>query len=138
MPAEPFRVVVEDCLALHEASIELYGVEHGVRDMGLLESALAQPWSGFGDHEAHPTIAAKAAAYMYFVTGNHPFLEGDERTAFGAMWLFLRLNGYRLALSDDEKYGLVKGVVSGELGLAAVTAMIGRALVDHAARSPHC
>lgn len=83
----------------------------GIRDAGLLESALIQPQASFGGKLLHPTIYDQAAAYLYHLSMNHPFLDGNKRTAFAVMDAFLRLNGYRLNLSNDQAYQLVLDVV---------------------------
>lgn len=98
-------------LRIHDRQIRKYGGTPGVRDDGLLESALAQPQATFGGELLHPTIDQQAAAYLYHLAMNHPFLDGNKRTAFAVMEAFLRLNGYQLNLSDDQAYQLVLNVV---------------------------
>ena len=98
-------------LRIHERQIRKYGGTSGVRDMGLLESALAQPQATFGGTLLHLTIYEQAAAYLYHLAMNHPFLDGNKRTAFAVMDAFLRLNGYQLNLSNDQAYQLVLEVV---------------------------
>ena len=87
----------------------------GVRDEGLLESALSQPKASFFGELLHPTIHEQAAAILYHLAKNHPFLDGNKRTAYGAMETFLRLNGYNLALSNEESYNMVIQVAQGEM-----------------------
>ena len=98
-------------LRIHDRQLQKFGGTSGVRDMCLLESALAQPQATFGGELLHSTIAQQAAAYLYHLAMNHPFLDGNKRTAFAVMDAFLRLNGYRLNLSDDQAYQLVLDVV---------------------------
>jgi death-on-curing protein len=98
-------------LRIHERQIRKYGGTPGVRDDGLLESALAQPQATFGGTLLHLTIYEQAAAYLYHLAMNHPFLDGNKRTAFAVMDAFLRLNGYQLNLSNDQAYQLVLEVV---------------------------
>ena len=98
-------------LRIHERQIRKYGGTPGVRDDGLLESALAQPQATFGGALLHLTIYEQAAAYLYHLAMNHPFLDGNKRTAFAVMDAFLRLNGYQLNLSNDQAYQLVLEVV---------------------------
>lgn len=90
---------IEDVLNIHQVLVEQFGGISGIRDEGLLESALAQPKATFFGELLHPTIHDQAAAYLYHITKNHPFLDGNKRTAFGAMEAFLRLNGFNLDLS---------------------------------------
>ncbi|MEG4494682.1 type II toxin-antitoxin system death-on-curing family toxin [Microcoleus sp. D3_18_C4] len=82
---------------IHARQIERFGGTPGLRDEGLLESALAQPQATFGGQLLHPTIAEQAAAYLYHIAMNHPFIDGNKRTAFAAVTdTFLRLNACTL------------------------------------------
>jgi len=75
-----------------------------MRDDDLLDSALAQPRASFAGKFLHPTIAAQAGACFYHIAMNHPFIDSNKRTAFAAMDIFLRINGYRLLLPDEQPY----------------------------------
>ncbi len=86
-----------------------------VRDLGLLDSACHRPRSSFLGQEAYPTVAAKAAALMHSLTCNHALIDGNKRLALLATVVFLRINGYRLALSDDEAFDLTLAVAAGQL-----------------------
>lgn len=120
MPLPEF-LEIEDVLNIHQVLVEQFGGIFGVRDEGLLESALSQPKATFFVELLHPTIHEQAAAYLYHITKNHPFLDGNKRTAFGAMEAFLRLNGYNLDLSDDEAYNMVMRVTQGEISKEEVS-----------------
>jgi death-on-curing protein len=100
-------------LSIHARQISSFGGTPGVRDEGLLESALAQPQATFGGELLHPTIAAQAAAYLYHIAMNHPFIDGNKRSAFAVTDTFLRLNGFYLNLTDDRAYDLVMQVARG-------------------------
>jgi death on curing protein len=102
-------------LSIHTRQIERFGGTPGVRDEGLLESALAQPQATFGGEYLHPTIAEQAAAYLYHITMNHPFIDGNKRSAFAVTDTFLRLNGFHLNLTDDRAYDLVMQVAQGTM-----------------------
>ncbi|MEG3960070.1 type II toxin-antitoxin system death-on-curing family toxin [Microcoleus sp. herbarium2] len=102
-------------LSIHARQIERFGGTPGVRDEGLLESALAQPQATFGGKFLHPTISEQAAAYLYHIAMNHPFIDGNKRTAFAVMDTFLRLNGCALNLTDDGVYDLVMRVARGTM-----------------------
>lgn len=104
-----------EILLIHEVQIDRFGGMPGIRDEGLLESALAQPQSTFGGELLHSKIHEQAAAYLYHLAKNHPFIDGNKRTAFAAMDVFLRLNGYVLKLTNDQSYKLVLQVVQGAL-----------------------
>ena len=102
-------------LSIHARQIERFCGTPGVRDEGLLESALAQPQATFGGQLLHPTIAEQAAAYLYHIAMNHPFIDGNKRSAFAVTDTFLRLNGFYLNLTDDRAYDLVMGVARGTM-----------------------
>jgi len=88
-------------LSIHARQIERFGGTPGVRDEGLLESALAQPQATFGGQFLHPTISEQAAAYLYHIAMNHPFIDGNKRTAFAVTDTFLRLNACTLNLTNN-------------------------------------
>lgn len=113
---------------IHLDQIRRFGGIAGIRDEGLLESALAQPQATFGGELLHPTIHEQAAAYLFHLSKNHPFIDGNKRTAFAAMLAFLSLNGYQLNLSEDEAYALVLQVAQGELEKAAIAPFLAQHL----------
>jgi death-on-curing protein len=86
-----------------------------VRDLGLLDSACHRPQAGFFGQEAYPTLAAKAAALMHSLAGNHALVDGNKRLALLATTVFLRVNGYSLDLTDDEAFDLTMCVAAGQL-----------------------
>ncbi len=96
------HLTVQDVLLIHDAVIGRYGGTRGVRDRGLLESAVAQPRQSAFQADAYPTPAEKAAAYAFFISENQPFL--NKRTAAVAMIAFLRLNGLDLNADEEQLY----------------------------------
>ena len=90
------------CSAIHERSLAEYGGDPGVRDQGLLESAVAQPRARFGGNDLYPSIAEKAAALAFSLVKNHPFFDGNKRTGYGAMMMFLSRNGHTINAPLDE------------------------------------
>lgn len=110
----PQFLTLEDVLLLHRESIARYGGSDGVRDAGLLESALAQPSSAFAGEYLHPDVPSMAAAYLYHIAKNHPFVDGNKRTAALASFAFLRLNGWDIDASEDEYQQLVLGIAAGQ------------------------
>ena len=90
-------ILVEDILAIHEDQIERYGGAHGIRDPGLLEAALFRPQTGYYD-----TLIDEAAALWESLSQNHPFVDGNKRTAFAATFVFLAINGLDVTSSDDD------------------------------------
>jgi death-on-curing protein len=117
-------------LKIHERQIERFGGTPGIRDEGLLESALAQPQVTFGGELLHTTIYEQAAAYLYHIAMNHPFIDGNKRTAFAAMDTFLRLNGYSLNLTDEQAHRLVMQVAQGRMSKAEVSTYLEQSVVD--------
>lgn len=116
----PEFLVLEDVLRIHARQIEKFGGTSGIRDLGLLESALAQPQATFSDKLLHATVWEQAAAYLFHLAMNHPFLDGNKRTAFAVMDTFLRLNGFVLNLTQVQKYEFVIQVVERKLSKAAL------------------
>ncbi|HSM83506.1 MAG TPA: type II toxin-antitoxin system death-on-curing family toxin [Nodosilinea sp.] len=118
----------EEVLLLHTDQIATFGGTTGVRDQGLLDSALAQPQATFDGELLHPTLADQAAAYLYHLSRNHPFIDGNKRTAFAVTESFIETNGYRLTLTDDEAYELTMQVAQGQLSKAELAGMLTQAL----------
>ncbi|MEH2061591.1 MAG: type II toxin-antitoxin system death-on-curing family toxin [Nostoc sp.] len=111
----PKFLTISQVLDIHQRQIQRFGGTSGVRDEGLLDSALAQPQATFGGELLHPTIHEQAAAYLYHLAMNHPFIDGNKRTAFAVMLIFLNLNGYTLNLSQEQAYNLVIQLVQKEI-----------------------
>jgi death-on-curing protein len=105
-----------EVLEIHEQQIERYGGSHGVRDAGAIESALAMPQATFDGQYLHPTIAAMAAAYVFHITQNHPFLDGNKRTGANAAITFLLLNDVEPTFTEDQLVEMVLGVAQGRVG----------------------
>jgi death-on-curing protein len=118
----------EAVLRLHTRQIERFGGTARVRDEGLLDSALAQPRATFGGELLHPTLAEQAAAYLYHLAKNHPFVDGNKRTAFAVADTFLRINGTRLSLTDDDAYDLVMRVAQGQIDKVTLAEILAGAL----------
>jgi death-on-curing protein len=106
----------EDVLTLHADQVELYGGEHGVRDLGLLDSAVAQPQASFGGRFLHEFPFGMAAAYLYHIVQNHPFLDGNKRTGLAAALVFLDLNGIEIDAPKGCLYDLTMSVATCRAG----------------------
>ncbi|MBU1669523.1 MAG: type II toxin-antitoxin system death-on-curing family toxin [Actinobacteria bacterium] len=102
--------------------LEEFGGLPGVADQGLLESAVAMPSAGFAGEFLHGTLPAMAAAYLFHLCKNHPFLDGNKRTAVVAAEMFLGLNGMRLDIADEELEELCLDVASGVISKDEATA----------------
>jgi death on curing protein len=111
---------------LHTDQIERYGGRPGIRDVALLQSALAAPAATFGGSFLHETLDEMAAAYLFHLARNHPFVDGNKRTALIAMVAFLGLNGFRLVADADEVFELVAGVARGTTSRAEVAVFVKR------------
>ena len=101
-------------LQIHESQIELFGGSSGIRDLGLLESALAMPQASFGGTYFHTDLYEMAAAYLFHIVSNHPFLDGNKRTGTATALLFLTLNGIDHDIDDDALTSMVMSVACGE------------------------
>ncbi len=102
-------------LAFHRDQVKTYGGKKGVRDEGLLESALAQPEASFGGKYMHKTIFKMVAAYGFHICKNHPFFDGNKRTALVAMYTFLYVNGYRLEADKKSLFAVMIDLANGKL-----------------------
>lgn len=122
-PAEPRDVVFLDVatvLALHQRQLERFGGGAGLRDPGLLESAVAQPQASFAGVHAHEGLFAMASAYLFHIVSNHPFVDGNKRTGLLAAQVFLHLNGVVLLHDSEAFYELTMGVAEGRIEKAQV------------------
>jgi death-on-curing protein len=120
---EPVWIDERDTLALHDRLLALYGGAVGLRDGGLLKSALARPQQHFAYGES-PDIVDMAAAYTWGIVRNHPFLDGNKRTGFVVGVLFLELNGYRFNASEEDAAQMVLELASGNLDEAGYIAFL--------------
>lgn len=92
----------EQVLFIHYRLIEETGGSHGLRDIGLLQSAIARPMAAFGGDDLYPDIFTKAAALMHSLIKNHPFIDGNKRTAITSSSIFLLRNGFQITASNKE------------------------------------
>ena len=112
----PDFLTLQDVLLLHSAQIDQYGGEHGVRDAGLLESAIAQPQAAFGGDFLHGDLFEMAAAYLFHIVQNHPFVDGNKRTGAVAALAFLDFNGIEIDAPKGSIYDLTMSVATGQAG----------------------
>jgi death-on-curing protein len=110
----------EQILDLHEKQIRSFGGSAGLRDRGALESAVARPAMTFGGEDLYPDVADKASALMHSLVMNHAFVDGNKRVGTSAAELFLDLNGYRLAATDEDLEQITLSVARGELDAGAL------------------
>jgi death-on-curing protein len=105
----------EQVLFLHARLIEETGGSHGVRDVGLLQSAVARPQATFDSQDLYPDTFSKAAALMFSLINNHPFVDGNKRTGTAAAVFFLRANGWSFGASNTEFEEFALRVARGEV-----------------------
>jgi len=98
-------ISIELVLEIHDEQIEKFGGSRGIRDMGLLESALSRPQNGY-----YPDLIAEAAALWESLAQNHPFIDGNKRAAFAVTHIFLLVNGKTLTASADDAYAFIMGL----------------------------
>ncbi|WP_083637076.1 type II toxin-antitoxin system death-on-curing family toxin [Leptolyngbya sp. 'hensonii'] len=103
-----------EVLELHRKILAQSGGALGIRDMGLLESAIAQPRMSFGGEDLYPSLLEKAAALGFSIIMNHPFVDGNKRTGHAATETFLVLNGLEINASVDEQERMVLAIASGK------------------------
>lgn len=109
-------------LILHQRLIDRYGGSPGLRDRGLLESAVAQPQASFDGVLAHETVFAMAAAYLFHLVSNHAFVDGNKRVGLLAAQVFLHRNGIVLLHESEAFYELTMGVAEGRIDKSSVAA----------------
>jgi len=122
--SEPVWLRIETILAAHDEQLAEHGGGAGVRDPGLLESALARPLNLFAYGE--PSLPKLAASYAFGIARNHPFVDGNKRTAAVAAELFLGLNGLDLTVDDVELVRVFLALAAGEVTEEELAAWIGR------------
>jgi len=108
-------ITLDDVLLLHSFSINDFGGSHGIRDMGLLKSAVERPGATFDGEALYPTPFAKAAAILESILKNHPFVDGNKRTGWLACIITLRLDNYIFTLTQDEAYDFVIRIASSNI-----------------------
>ena len=118
--SEPLFLTLAEAVDIHADQIRRYGGQSGIRDLGLLESALAQPEASFGGEWLHGDLYAMAAAYAYHVCQNHPFFDGNKRAALASALVFLELNGMSLLDPKGKLKDAVRAVASGRMDKPAL------------------
>jgi death-on-curing protein len=117
---EPLFLTLSEVIAIHRDQIERYGGSLGVRDLGLLQSAVAMPAAAFGGQYLHGDLCEMAAAYLFHIVQNHPFIDGNKRVGAVAADVFLAMNDVELTAGQDDYAELVLSVARGETSKSAV------------------
>ncbi|HEY6140867.1 MAG TPA: type II toxin-antitoxin system death-on-curing family toxin [Thermoanaerobaculia bacterium] len=120
----PLFLTLDEVLSLHAEQIRLFGGSSKIRDVGRLESAVGSVEATFDGTFLHETVFAMAAAYLHGICRNHPFLDGNKRTAVAAALTFLEMKGIEVDADEDAFYDLVIGVAEGRVSKAAVTVFL--------------
>ena len=115
---------VKEVEHLHRILIDKFGGSYGIRDNSALESALARPFQTFDGNELHASVIEKAASLIESILINHPFIDGNKRTGYTLLRLFLIQNGYDITASPDNKYEFVIDIASGTLKYEGIVAWL--------------
>jgi death-on-curing protein len=118
------RLSPKQVLLIHDEMIEAYGGSHGVRDESLLESAIFQPYASYGGVDLHPTIFDKAATMLRSLIKNHPFVDGNKRTAIVSAQVLLEENGHVFKASIKDTYRFLLSVVNENLSVEKIAAWL--------------
>lgn len=117
---QPYFLALEQVLRLQASLIDTYGGAPGIRDLGLLQSALAMPQASFGGQVLHPTVFDQAAAYLYHLVQNHPFVDGNKRIGAASALVFLAMNDIQIEGDETGLVALTLSVACGETGKDAI------------------
>lgn len=117
-------LTVVQVLFLHDQSIKKFGGSGGIRDLGLVESAVARPQASFDDQDLYQSIFDKAAALLESLLKNHPFIDGNKRTALMSAGLFLTRNKYKLVNSHQEEIDFTLKVANESLELKEISSWL--------------
>lgn len=121
---QPWFTDIDHTMRLHRSLIETYGGSEGIRDVGLLHSAPAMPQSSFGGEFLHRDLFEMAAACLYHIVQNHPFIDGNKRTGAAAAIIFLSMNDMELIVEEEALVDLVLQVACGVVGKQEVAAFM--------------
>jgi death-on-curing protein len=108
-------ITIGEVLGIYKRVMQETGGLVGIRDLGALESAIAQPYMTFGGNELYPSLVEKAAALGFSLIQNHPFTDGNKRTGHAVMESFLGLNDYEINANTDEQVEIILSLASGKL-----------------------
>lgn len=117
---------INDVLVIHQPQLEEFGGRDGLRDPGLLDSALAQPMAHFAGQFLHEDLFAMATAYLYHITLNHPFVDGNKRTTLAATLTFLDINGHPISEPSPLLYEATVAVTGGCMNKGQIADLLRR------------
>jgi death on curing protein len=122
----PEFLSVDDVLAIHHLQLERFGGSAGLRDLGLLESAVSQAEASFGGSYLHEDLFAMASAYLFSIAKNHPFVDGNKRAGLASALTFLDLNGIAIDHSSDLLYDATMAIAEGLLAKEELAELLRR------------
>jgi death-on-curing protein len=117
---EPLFLALDEVIEIHSDQIKRYGGHSGIRDIELLKSAIAMPATSFGGDYLHTDIYEMAAAYLYHIVRNHPFIDGNKRTGAVASVVFLMMNGIEINADEDNFEKTVLSAAEGKIDKAVI------------------
>ncbi len=117
---QPIFLTLDEITEIHQDQISRYGGSEGVRDWDMLQSAVAMPAAGYGSRFLHGDLCEMAAAYLFHIVQNHPFIDGNKRVGAVAAYVFLALNNVRLTADQTSYADLLFSVARGETPKSAV------------------
>ncbi|MBI5885719.1 MAG: type II toxin-antitoxin system death-on-curing family toxin [Deltaproteobacteria bacterium] len=123
---EPVFLALNEVVEIHRDQIERYGGRPGIRVIELLQSAVAMPAAGYSADYLHSDVYEMAAAYLFHIIRNHPFVDGNKRTGAVAAVVFLMMNGIELHASEDSFEGMVRSVAEGKTDKAKAASFFRR------------
>jgi death-on-curing protein len=110
---EPAFLELGEILLIHQDQLERYGGSPGIRDIGILQSATSMPRAGIAERYLHDDIFEMAAAYLYYIVRDYPFVDGNKRTGVVAALVFLAMNDVEIGVDEDELENVVRSVAEG-------------------------
>ena len=119
---EPLWMDIADAIIAHDLELAAHGGSAGVRDEGLLDSALARAKNLWAYADSAPSLPALAAAYAFGISSNRPFVDGNKRTALVVSFAFLEVNGLEVTASKEEAYLTILALAAGQISAAQLTA----------------
>lgn len=128
--AAPVYLDIETIITIHKMQIDEHGGLDGIRNMGGLESAVAQPQATFGSEDLHLTIFDKAAAYAFYIAESQSFIDGNKRVALASALIFLALNGYEFTEDQPKFYDAMIAISSGELDKEGLSNLFREAWIE--------
>jgi death-on-curing protein len=123
---EPLWMDAADAVIAHDLELAAHGGPTGVRDQGLLESALARPRNIWAYADSHSSLFRLAAAYAFGISSNHPFTDGNKRSALVVSFAFIDVNGFEVTASQEDAFLTILGLAAGEVSEDQLTAWFER------------